>query len=130
MKTIKLLFWFAAASAAFVGPISQARTECLGAGNTLDQQSCFMEKQERAEEKLNDTYRRLIPLAKSNFDPELENDLRRAERAWIDYRKLNCQFYGRKDRARHNFEALDCMLRMTREREIELRAAAEELANR
>lgn len=130
MEIIKPLVLITCTSIVLAGAPSYAATECLGSGNTVEIATCFIDKQKEAEKILNATYQRLIPLARNNFDPELENDLRRAERAWIEYRKLNCQFYGRKDRARHNFEAMDCMLRMTREREIELRAAAEELASR
>lgn len=130
MKTIVSVFRIACVFAILGSTPSYAATECMSAGNTQDIASCFREKQSKAEKTLNETYQRLLPLAKNNFDPELENDLRRAERIWVDFRKLNCEFYGRRDRARHNFEYMDCMLRMTREREIELRAAAEELARR
>jgi uncharacterized protein YecT (DUF1311 family) len=130
MNLIKPLLLIACASISLGSAHSYAVTECFDAGNTVEIMTCFIEKQEQAEKLLNGTYQRLIALAKNNFDTEVENDLRRAQRAWINYRKLNCQFYSRKDRARHNLEATDCMLRMTREREAELRAAAEELASR
>jgi uncharacterized protein YecT (DUF1311 family) len=130
MKRLKLSFLVGSVWAALVATSSYAATECLGTGSTVQQISCFVQKQKEAESVLNDTYQRLIPLSTHNFDPELENDLRSAERAWLEFRKLNCQFYDRKDRALHGFEAADCMLRMTRERAAELKAAVEDLSNR
>jgi uncharacterized protein YecT (DUF1311 family) len=97
----------------------------MDAGSTVQIGDCFNGEQAKAEKALNATYQRLIPLAKNNYDPKLAEDLRRAQRAWVEFRKLNCQFYDRKDRALHGLEQADCMLRMTREREIELRAAVD-----
>jgi len=102
-------------------------TECMNAGSSQDNIACYNQQQAKAERALNTTYQRLMPLA-NKFDPRLGKTLREAERAWVAFRQANCAFYDGKDRARYGFERADCMLRMTRERESELKEAADELA--
>lgn len=105
---------------------SYAATECYNAESTIAIQNCFIEAQAKAEKALNNTYQRLISRSKY-LDAKDVDDLRHAERAWISFRDSNCQFYRDLDRVRHDFEHSDCMLRMTREREIELGRIVENL---
>ena len=73
--------------------------------------------------------KRLTPLAKK-YDAGVANALLRSEKAWIMFRDSNCELGRQLDLDNHDFEHKDCMLRMTRERAIELKDMADFIESR
>ncbi len=53
-------------------------------------------------------------------EPKQREQLRVAQRLWIQYRDANCLYYGLGEGTIARVEAGDCMLRMTQSRAIEL----------
>lgn len=136
MKKINASYVIALASVFFCS-ISYAETECPALPkhhcvtdcmdlNTTDRSFCYRDKQAEAEKALNAKYSQLLPLAQK-YSPQLVESLRRAERSWVNFRALNCHFYGDKDRELRGGEEADCILRMTRERINELMDAIDEI---
>ena len=50
-------------------------------------------------------------------------DLKRAERAWLDFRRANCGFDSDEQGTIRLVDAAECMRRMTQDRAIELQQA-------
>jgi uncharacterized protein YecT (DUF1311 family) len=53
-------------------------------------------------------------------EPKQREQLRVAQRLWIQYRDANCLYYGLGEGTIARIEAGDCMRRMTQNRAIEL----------
>ncbi|WP_026603544.1 lysozyme inhibitor LprI family protein [Methylomonas sp. 11b] len=99
------------------------------AGSALDVGYCYSNEMGKADGELNEQYQRLTVLAKKVFS-EIANPLLNSERAWLAFREHNCELFERNDMDNHGFEQKDCMLRMTRERIIELREIADSIESR
>lgn len=86
-------------------------------GVTMDMIDCIGAEFERQDVRLNKAYKSLM----TNLTPERKKQLQEAQRAWIKFRDLNCNFYHDPDGgsiARVN--ANSCMMRMTADRAKEL----------
>lgn len=113
---IALTFFVGAAAAA-----DDERSLCSG-GTTQEEVGCWHAKYVEADKQLNSTYQGLLR-AVSSRDANWTNDLRTAQRKWIEYRDLNCEFYSNYflGGSAGKPEFVYCKLKMTEEREAELR---------
>jgi uncharacterized protein YecT (DUF1311 family) len=101
--------------------------KCPDGGDTLSPSMCLDQQRRVAERALNDTYSNLMPLAKK-FDVKLPDDLKRAQRAWLEFRRTNCQFHDNKTRTSDGYDKDRCLLVMTRQRTLEFRNLVQELS--
>ena len=101
----------------------------MNIGSSLDASYCYANEMKKADKELNTQYKRLTPLAKK-YDVGVANTLLRSEKAWITFRNSNCELARQLDLDNHDFEHKDCMLRMTRERMIELKDMADFIEGR
>jgi uncharacterized protein YecT (DUF1311 family) len=104
---------------------------CWQAGNTMREAECFSIELTEADAKLNATYQSLIGLVRNHGEDWVE-DLRKAQRKWLEFKALNCEFYGNylKGGTGAGLYHIDCAIRMTKEREAELRAKYDEMKRR
>jgi uncharacterized protein YecT (DUF1311 family) len=58
-------------------------------GVTMDMMDCISAEIERQDVRLNRAYKSLM----ANLTPERKKQLQEAQRAWIKFRDLNCNFY-------------------------------------
>ncbi len=100
-------------------------------GDTHQQAECMSELFKKADKELNNTYQGLILLVR-NHGEEWVQDLRAAQRKWIEFRNLNCTFYGNylKGGTGAGLYYAACELRMTRQREAELQEKRQEMLRR
>ena len=111
--------------------ISGEASPCWGAGNTIEEGTCFSAELKKANAELNSTYQGLIRLVR-NHGEEWVEDLRKAQRKWVEFRDLNCEFYGNylKGGSGAGLHYIDCTARMTKERQAELRIKYDEMKRR
>ena len=97
-------------------------SDCICIGNTLEQHKCMDKLHGDVDKELNTTFQSLIRLVR-NHGEDWVQDLRAAQRKWIEFRDKNCEFYGKYSKggtgAGPYFNA--CKIRMTRERAAELK---------
>ncbi|OIP71318.1 MAG: hypothetical protein AUK43_06500 [Oscillatoriales cyanobacterium CG2_30_40_61] len=67
--------------------ISQT-VQCQPDGNTLEMRKCASDQYQIADQKLNQTYQKLI----GQLSPERKKRLIEAQRAWISFRDKTCSF--------------------------------------
>lgn len=101
------------------------------AGNTMEQHECLGKAFKEADQELNTTYQSLIRLVR-NHGEEWVKDLRAAQRKWIEFRNLNCTFYGNylQGGTGSGLYLSACKVRMTKERAAELNAKRMEMKGR
>jgi uncharacterized protein YecT (DUF1311 family) len=73
-----------------IGLIADRCLETPEGQSTQGQASCYRREQLVWDDILNETYRRL----QGSFEGKLKTQLRDVQRAWIESRKLQCQFYA------------------------------------
>jgi uncharacterized protein YecT (DUF1311 family) len=122
MAALVLLVLFVAPGAA------EGQLDCNKAKSTLEINACLENDFQNADKALNETYQRFGAVLRNmeKFPPMTEgflvNGIRNAQRAWIEYRDKNCNFYS--NLAYGGSAAgtyyISCKVRMTREREAEL----------
>jgi uncharacterized protein YecT (DUF1311 family) len=120
---------------------TQPHTACDAAQSQKDLSQCAGEKQDKADNRLNVVYRKILEImqndlssaqaAKDNemikYDEDAVAKLKAAERAWIQYRDLHCEAAG------HQYEGgsmrpmvqASCMEEVTLDRISELKSAYE-----
>ena len=101
---------------------SASHRQCMAraGGITASMVACITEEYRRFDARLNAAYR--IALRQR---PDRRDALVRAERAWLNYRTANCDYYLDPDGGTlARVAANDCVLRMTAERTLELEAIA------
>lgn len=59
---------------------------CRNGGSEADRKKCFIEAGERADQALNETYKKILARLSSSE----EESLRKAERLWIQFRDASC----------------------------------------
>ena len=86
-------------------------------GVTSEMMSCVDVETKHQDEKLNQSYQKLL----ASLKPARKNQLVDAQRAWLKYRELNCAFYddGSGGTAA-GLAANDCIMTMTAKRAAEL----------
>jgi uncharacterized protein YecT (DUF1311 family) len=97
----------------------QAIEKCPGKEPTVD---CFKKQAQIEERTLNEIYRGTLDYLKGK--PAQTTLFRHSQRAWVDFRKIDCDFarslFSRNEDQERAF--YDCMLRKTVDRQAELRS--------
>lgn len=98
--------------------MSPAYTACMGGANsTVDMLDCIDAETQRQDDRLNDVYKAL----RADVQEGRKNQLRDAQRAWVNFRNTNCAFHLDPDGGSlARLSAADCVLRMTASRAEEL----------
>lgn len=100
-------------------------------GSTLEKQGCMAKLFSEADKELNTIYQSLVRLVR-NHGEDWVQDLRAAQRKWVEYRDLNCEFYGNylKGGSGQGLYFGACKIRMTHERTAELQKIRQEMIGR
>ncbi|MGB8894747.1 MAG: lysozyme inhibitor LprI family protein [Pseudolabrys sp.] len=85
-------------------------------GSTYEIGKCLRAKTAQWDNRMTTAYQRMLNAG----EPKQREQLRVAQRLWIQYRDANCPYYGLGEGTIARVEAGDCMLRMTQSRAIEL----------
>jgi len=112
-------FAMGASSFAQESGYSQQYSACMekSGGVTVDMLDCIGEEYRRQDARLNAFYKAVS----AKLEPARRKPLLDAQRAWIQYRDLNCKFYADPDGGTMaTIEANSCMLTMTAARAQEL----------
>lgn len=81
-------------------------------GNTYEMVECLKRETAISDGKLNAAYRQALQKA----EPKQREQLRIAQRLWVQYRDANCLYYGLGEGTIARIEAGYCMLNMTESR--------------
>jgi len=85
-------------------------------GSTYEMVECLKGKTAQWDKRLNAAYKSALDAAQG----KQREQLRTAQRLWLQYRDANCLYYGLGEGTIARIEAGDCMLRMTKSRALEL----------
>jgi uncharacterized protein YecT (DUF1311 family) len=85
-------------------------------GSTYEMVECLKAKTAQWDKRMTIAYQRMLAAG----EPRQREQLRVAQRLWIQYRDANCLYYGLGEGTIARIEAGDCMLRMTQSRALEL----------
>jgi uncharacterized protein YecT (DUF1311 family) len=99
---------------AFAGDQGDPEQSCDG--STYEMVECLKAKTAQWDKRLNAAYQ----LALKNAQPKQVEQLRKAQRLWIQYRDANCLYYDLGEGTIARIEAGDCMRSMTEARAKEL----------
>ncbi len=108
-----------AAVSASAGDQGEPEQEC--GISTYEMVDCFKAKTAQWDKRLNTAYAKVLQEAQ----PKQREQLRVAQRLWVQYRDANCLYWGLGEGTIARIEAGDCMYRLTRSRAEELEGAAE-----
>ena len=86
-------------------------------GSTYEMVQCLNGQTAEWDKRLNAAYQEAL---KSADNPRQREQLRAAQRLWIQYRDANCLYYGFGDGTIARINAGACMLKMTQDRANEL----------
>ncbi|HET7381468.1 MAG TPA: lysozyme inhibitor LprI family protein [Pseudolabrys sp.] len=103
-----------AAAFAYAGDQGDPDQSCDG--STYEMVECLRAKTAKWGKRMTVAYQRMLNAG----EPKQREQLRVAQRLWIQYRDANCLYYGLGEGTIARVEAGDCMLRMTQSRAIEL----------
>jgi uncharacterized protein YecT (DUF1311 family) len=114
------VFFLASITTSFAADLYTPRLKvCIdqSAGITIKMMECISAEVKIQDEMLNTNYKSLV----ATLAPARKQELIEPQRAWLQFRELNCKFYydpegGTKAR----IEVNDCFLRLTAERAREL----------
>lgn len=112
----------ALAAAALIGAAvcASAQTESNSEpgcdGSTYEMVECLKGKTASWDKRLNAAYQKLL----KEIQPKQREQLRIAQRSWVQYRDANCLFWSLGEGTIARIEAGDCMYRMTKDRAEEL----------
>jgi len=99
---------------AYAGDQGDPDTPCDG--STYEMVECLKAKTAQWDKRMTIAYQRMLKAG----EPKQHEQLRVAQRLWIQYRDANCLYYALGEGSIARIEAGDCMLRMTRARALEL----------
>jgi uncharacterized protein YecT (DUF1311 family) len=119
MKLLIIMFSLLAPLALVV---AQQNDETKCCCTTYDTSVCLSNVHERVDRELNENYKRAVEAAAKFTNQDLEN-LKDAERKWIEYRDATCKAeYGLwgGGSGGPNAEAM-CLIRLTKQRTIDIR---------
>jgi uncharacterized protein YecT (DUF1311 family) len=111
---IGLVAALAFASAAYAGDQGEGEPSCDG--NTYQMVECLKAKTAQWDKRLNIAYQKALESKGS----AQRDQLRAAQRLWIQYRDANCLYYGLGEGTIARLEAGECMRSMTEARAKEL----------
>jgi uncharacterized protein YecT (DUF1311 family) len=103
-----------AAAFAYAGDQGDPDQSCDG--STYEMVECLRAKTAKWGKRMTVAYQRMLNAG----EPKQREQLRVAQRLWIQYRDANCLYYRLGEGTIARVEAGDCMLRMTQSRVIEL----------
>lgn len=103
-----------AAAFAYAGDQGDPDQSCDG--STYEMVECLRAKTAKWGKRMTVAYQRMLNAG----EPKQREQLRVAQRLWIQYRDANCLYYRLGEGTIARVEAGDCMLRMTQSRAIEL----------
>ena len=107
--------FFGAAAFAFAGDAGDPGASC--GNSTYEMVACFGAQTAQWDKKMNAAYQELL----KNTDGKKQRDqLRAAQRLWIQYRDANCLYYALGEGTIARVEAATCMRDMTKARAREL----------
>ena len=86
-------------------------------GSTVDMMECLADKAEQWDKRLNAAYQKALKAAAS---PKQREQLRVAQRLWVQYRDANCLYWALGEGTIARLQSVDCSYRMTRSRAEEL----------
>ncbi len=101
-------------SAAVAGDQGDPAQSCDG--NTFQMVECLKGKTAQWDKRLNLAYQQVM----KDASPKQQEQLRAAQRLWVQYRDANCLYYGLGEGTIARIEAGSCMLSMTETRAREL----------
>ena len=117
MNPVRTLIAAAAALLGAAAVVSAQPAEEPGCdGSTYEMVECLMAKTAVWDKRLNDAYRAALNAAL----PKQRDQLRTAQRLWVQYRDANCLYWGLGEGTIARIEAGDCHYRLTRARAEEL----------
>jgi uncharacterized protein YecT (DUF1311 family) len=102
------------AAFAFAGDQGDPDQSCDG--STFEMVEWLKAKTAQWDKRMTVAYQRMLNAG----EPKQREQLRAAQRLWIQYRDANCLYYGLGEGTIARIEAGDCMLRMTKSRALEL----------
>ena len=105
---------FATISAAWAGDQGDPEQSCDG--NTFQMVECLKAKTAQWDKRMNVGYQQAL----KDAVPAQRDQLRAAQRLWIQYRDANCLFYGLGEGTIARLDAGECMRSMTEARAKEL----------
>jgi uncharacterized protein YecT (DUF1311 family) len=118
MKYIALIILTAvligAAAFAYAGDQGEPDRSCDG--STYELVECLKAKTAQWDSRMTIAHQRMLNVGEANQ----REQLRVAQRLWIQYRDANCLYYGLGEGTIARIDAGDCMLRMTQSRALEL----------
>jgi uncharacterized protein YecT (DUF1311 family) len=85
-------------------------------GNTFQMVECLKAKTARWDKRLNVAYQKAV----QDAQPAQRDQLRTAQRLWVQYRDANCLYYGMGEGTIARLDAGECMRNMTEARAKEL----------
>jgi uncharacterized protein YecT (DUF1311 family) len=86
-------------------------------GSTYEMVECLREKTEQWDKRLNRAYQQAL---KDAENPAQADQLRAAQRLWVQYRDANCRYYDLGEGTIARIDAAECMRMMTEARAKEL----------
>ena len=103
-------------TAAFAYAGDQGEPDASCDGSTYEMVECLKAKTAQWDKRMTIAYQRMLNAG----EPRQREQLRVAQRLWIQYRDANCLYYGLGEGTIARIDAGDCMLRMTQSRALEL----------
>jgi len=88
-------------------------------GGTHEMVTCLSDATAKWDKRLNEAYRETL----KEGPREQREQLRKAQRLWVQYRDANCEYYGLSEGSIAHVLAASCLLDMTKARAKELEAA-------
>ncbi len=107
-----------AAATVFAQPAAEPEPGCDG--STVEMVECFADRTAAWDKRLNSAYQDAL----KNAPPKQRDQLRTAQRLWVQYRDANCLYWALGEGTIARIEAADCQYRLTRTRAEELEGAA------
>lgn len=107
---IGLVAILALGSAVHAGDQSDAEPSCDG--NTFQMVECLRAKTAQWDKRLNAVYQKAV----QDAQPTQREQLRTAQRLWVQYRDANCLYYGMGEGTIARLDAGECMRSMTEAR--------------
>jgi uncharacterized protein YecT (DUF1311 family) len=101
--------------AALAGDAGDPEQSCDG--STAEMVACLKTKTERWDKRMTIAYQEALQNA---VNPQQHDQLRAAQRLWIQYRDANCLYYGLGEGTIARIDAGECMRNMTEARAREL----------
>ena len=108
------------AAPAFAGAKDNPAQDCDG--STVEIVECFKAKTAQSDKRLNIAFEKAMKAA----NPQQHDQLRTAQRLWIQYRDANCLYVGMGGGTISQINAAQCLFSMTEERAKELEVLSDQ----